>query len=440
MTRLQSWKEIASHLGRDVRTVQRWERTEGLPVHRHQHRGGATVHAFVEELEQWRRNRDAAPPAPALAPRPRRRWPAVAAAALAAGAAVAATVLVPVGGGTRGRARGAHDAAAREAFLRGQYLRHRGTLADVQRAVAAFEEAIARESDFAAPHAALAEALDVLAASGVASAEQAGPRIRSEASRALSLDPALARAHAVAAGVSLYHDWDWHAAEAGYRRALALDSGLADIHHAYAQLLSARGRHGDALTEIGRAHELQPSSAAILNDAGWFYFRARRYREAIEASRRVLALEPRHLGARFCIVDSHQRLGELEEARQAALEAMAAGGDDRGAGALRGSDPDTVLESLERWSRGRLDALARGGRRVPPSPYAMSYAKLGRRDEAFLWLERAREQRDRGLLLVPVHPAYDSLRGDPRLAALLEKAGLRELAVPAAQEPAAAAM
>ena len=74
--RLDSWKEIASFLRRDVRTVQRWEKTEGLPVHRHEHQKKSTVYAFTSELDDWRKKRqpkddpeaDAAGPRPQLIP------------------------------------------------------------------------------------------------------------------------------------------------------------------------------------------------------------------------------------------------------------------------------------------------------------------------------------------------------------------------------------
>ena len=58
--RLESWKDIAAHFGRDIRTVQRWEKIEGLPVHRHAHRRRSTPFAYVHELEEWFRNRDPA--------------------------------------------------------------------------------------------------------------------------------------------------------------------------------------------------------------------------------------------------------------------------------------------------------------------------------------------------------------------------------------------
>src|SRR5690349_19590797 len=63
--RLDSWKEIAAHLGRRVRTVQRWEREEGLPVRRHAHRRRGTVYAWSEELDSWCSARQVAPNAAA---------------------------------------------------------------------------------------------------------------------------------------------------------------------------------------------------------------------------------------------------------------------------------------------------------------------------------------------------------------------------------------
>lgn len=59
--RLDSWKEIASYLGREVRTVQRWEKRECLPVHRHFHHRIGSVFAFKTEIEKWRKDRSAEP-------------------------------------------------------------------------------------------------------------------------------------------------------------------------------------------------------------------------------------------------------------------------------------------------------------------------------------------------------------------------------------------
>ena len=64
--RLDSWKEIAAYLNRDVTTVRRWERQEGLPVHRHRHTALGSVYAFTGEIDAWQsgRRRTVAPPDP----------------------------------------------------------------------------------------------------------------------------------------------------------------------------------------------------------------------------------------------------------------------------------------------------------------------------------------------------------------------------------------
>jgi len=100
--RLESWKEIAAYLRRDVTTVQRWERREGMPVHRHLHEKAGSVHAFRDELDAWAARRRAAsvsadsgaprelgPAAPVEVPGHQSRWPVVAATAAVLIAAVA---------------------------------------------------------------------------------------------------------------------------------------------------------------------------------------------------------------------------------------------------------------------------------------------------------------------------------------------------------------
>ena len=91
---LESWKAIAAHLNRDVRTVMRWEKTEGLPVHRHRHAAGSTVYAHPAELDAWRTNRRVEPVLSARsADRPRRLPTAAFAATL--------SLALLVGGGGR---------------------------------------------------------------------------------------------------------------------------------------------------------------------------------------------------------------------------------------------------------------------------------------------------------------------------------------------------
>lgn len=108
--RLDSWKEIAVHLGRGVRTVQRWEKEEGLPVHRHLHSRQGTVYAFKPAIDDWWAQRgnhlsiEAGDPAETIAdPTPvadgRRSWPAVGLIGALVGAAAIAMAVSVLGGG-----------------------------------------------------------------------------------------------------------------------------------------------------------------------------------------------------------------------------------------------------------------------------------------------------------------------------------------------------
>jgi hypothetical protein len=109
--RLESWKEIAAYLGRDVTTVRRWERREGLPVSRILHSKIGSVYAYTTELEAWRDSRASAAatdvadvhPVPEIAPqriRVARRWFVVSGVAILA-------LLVVAYFATRSRLRGA---------------------------------------------------------------------------------------------------------------------------------------------------------------------------------------------------------------------------------------------------------------------------------------------------------------------------------------------
>ena len=107
--RLSGWKEIAGYLGKGARTVQRWEKLYGLPVHREGREGGEIVYAFRDEVDGWMKDaapgdppRSSAPPelAPPASPRSARRW--LAAGLLLAGTAaalVAVSWLRPTAGG-----------------------------------------------------------------------------------------------------------------------------------------------------------------------------------------------------------------------------------------------------------------------------------------------------------------------------------------------------
>src|SRR6476620_4058695 len=104
-TPLESWKEIAGYLQKDITTVRRWERTEQLPVHRHSHKSRASVYAYPSEIDAWRASRK-------VAPEPSPLWKTLLAPprSLAVGVTLA-LCLVMVGNGIRPQTASAQAAA-----------------------------------------------------------------------------------------------------------------------------------------------------------------------------------------------------------------------------------------------------------------------------------------------------------------------------------------
>lgn len=461
--RLDSWKEIAAHLGRRVRTVQRWEREEGLPVRRHAHRRRGTVYALVDELDAWHLGRQLGPAAlheavaegasptasarvaaplavktfdaahlaalPAIdsdqanAPwrRGRRRLALLAAALLVAACGVVAARLYRPAAATAG---GDPDWA-----LTARYLVERGGQAEVERARDLCSRELLSSSlpsnAAAAGHECMAETTLALVRFGALPRQSGLRSALAEAQRALALDDRRPRALTVAARVQFVLDWDAARAEERLRHVVDIAPDSAPAHHALAQLYSLRGRHEEAIAELRKAQRAAPLSAAINDDGCWYFYRARRPREALVEADRALLLEPDRPGALECVVDSRAALGEHEAARTAAVTLLRSEHDDVGVAALTAAPASEAPRLLYERQLAHLQEMQRAGdRAVSAGAFVFTFAALNDREAAFRWLDRALADHDPVLLLVRVHPAFDSLRGDARLEPLLRRAGV----------------
>jgi hypothetical protein len=117
--------------------------------------------------------------------------------------------------------------------------------------------------------------------------------------------------------------------------------------------------------------------------------------------------------------------GMYREALDAARKAMSrSGASNAELAALDKGDPAEAMKSVERW---RLKNRTGAGknRRVSPYRFAASYAELGELNTAFLWIERAFQERDPELASLKVDPAFDALHSDARFDDLLRRIGLR---------------
>jgi tetratricopeptide (TPR) repeat protein len=171
-----------------------------------------------------------------------------------------------------------------------------------------------------------------------------------------------------------------------------------------------------------KAHEFDPLSLRANVDIGWAFLRAGRVDEAITHLRRILDVEPEFAGAQHCLEAAFTYKGMHEEALEYARRALARSRVklEEVDGANK-PDPKSALESIWRW---RLRNLMRGEDPLPTYRIASMHSLLGNGDEAFVWLNRAFEERDPALVTVNVDEAFKLLRPDPRFGELLRRIGL----------------
>ncbi|HOC16814.1 MAG TPA: protein kinase [Vicinamibacterales bacterium] len=312
---------------------------------------------------------------------------------------------------------------AYDLYLRGRFVGSQRTKAGLIGAVECFEQAIALDEEFALAHAGLADALCLLSDYGLTAPEDAMPRARAAALRALDLDPGSGEAHASFALIHSIYDWEWEEAEAFYRRSIELNPGYATAHHWFAlDFLANVGRLDEAQEELDLARQLDPLSAIIQEGKPYLLMMQRRYDEALAGFKALADLQPGFYKAYTTMGRTYSLMGRYEEAI-AMLERgreLSGGEVPNILGALGQSfglagRPDRARELLD-----QLAALSRE-KYVPATCFALIHAGLGEHDAAVDWLERGAERRDLPLSSIKTHPAYDSLREHPRFQALLAR-------------------
>jgi TolB-like protein/DNA-binding winged helix-turn-helix (wHTH) protein/Tfp pilus assembly protein PilF len=316
---------------------------------------------------------------------------------------------------------------AYDAYLRGRYRlaarRPPGTASEALReSVAAFEEAVRLDPGHAAAWAGLASANVALVDDEEQPLDEGFAAARGAAKRALDLDEGQAEAHVVLATIALYFDWDWSASGRHFARALAVDPGRAASHHAYAGFLSAQGRHDEAIAAMETARRLDPLSAAVNGDVGWYFYMARRYDEAIARYRRTLELEPRLLWVQVFLVDAYARAGRWSEARDEALRVMEeAGASAENRERVRRAEPRVGVREFWKAAAARGEASNR-----PDAEFlAVRYAQLEERERALTWLTRAVDTRAHWVVpVLGAEPWLDPLRSDQRFLDLRRRVGL----------------
>jgi TolB-like protein/DNA-binding winged helix-turn-helix (wHTH) protein/Tfp pilus assembly protein PilF len=311
---------------------------------------------------------------------------------------------------------------AYDLYLKGQYFLNKRTAVDLEEAIRYFQQAIAKDPDYARAYAGLADSYVLTGGYSERIQTERMLKARAAALRALQIDQNLSEAHTALALIAQNYEWDWQTSEKEFRRAIELNPNYATAHHWYAEHLMWRGRFNEALGESERARQLDPLSLIIAADNGAILYFSRQYDRAIEKWRSVLEMDPdfrrAHLirGAYLekgmfseALADTERVRPEIRFPAYWSWQAIIYG---------RSGQSDQARHALHELLQSNQSHS------VDPIIIAWAYLGLGDKNQAFVWLEKAYVQHSTELVSIKVSPACDVLRGDPRFQDLLRRIGL----------------
>ena len=314
------------------------------------------------------------------------------------------------------------DPAAYEAYLKGRYLWERPTEENLRKSREYLEQAIEKDPGYALAWAGLAGTYDMLANWGVLSRQDAAPRARAAAEKALELDNSLVGPLITLASVKMNYQWDWAGAERLCKRAIELGPNYGYAHHIYATYLAEVGRAREAVTEARRAREVEPLSPEFGGNVVWKLYLAHQYDQAELESRKLSEWWPKDTGgyilASVYLQTGRQReaIAELQkdaaESHRGLLELMYLGHALGVSGAR--AEGQKVLEEMQGLSQRRY---------VPPEYIAVVYEGLGERERALQWFEKAYAERSMNGWILP-DQRLDRIRTEPRFKNLMRRMGL----------------
>jgi TolB-like protein/Tfp pilus assembly protein PilF len=323
--------------------------------------------------------------------------------------------------------RGTDNSEAYQLLLRGQYYQQKEyALEDYRKALGYYQQAIDKDPNYARAYAGLADLYGSMAFSGNMPTAEAHDKARAAVDKATALDDFDATVQLSRAVFSWSFEWDWSQAEQSCRRAIELNPNTG-AYFFCGQCSRALGRFEEAILRMKKSEEISPLSVDWSRGLAASYYWAHRYDEAIAQARKTLALAPKDAQTHDLLADVYGHKGLQKEAIAELQQWLALGGDPEGAEAF-GHDFESLgyeraLRQLNLGILGGLNAQAQT-EWVSPVRFAIMHAKLGDADEAFVWLNKAFDERAPWLTNLKTDPAFDPLRSDPRFAALVKKIGL----------------
>jgi serine/threonine-protein kinase len=308
---------------------------------------------------------------------------------------------------------------AYELYLRGRHCWHRWNMSGMlERAIHHYENALAKDPDYALAYCGLADAYNVPGLWGFLPSAEVLPKALAAATRAVELAPDMAESRTSLGFVQLL-SWDWEAAESSFLHAIDLNPSYALAHSFYAWLLSTVDRQREASEAARVGQELDPLSPATNGIAALVSYHARQYDQAIDQCKRTLERDRASFLGLLAMTLSYAAKGMYREAISHAERGVSASPDVNLLRALL-----AVVNAMagERAAAERLlgELLERSTQAyVGPTLISWVYANLNEPDAAFEWLAKACSSRDCTLAFGIRVPIYDRITNDARFEELL---------------------
>ena len=310
-------------------------------------------------------------------------------------------------------------------YLQGRYYWNQRTNEGVKKGLQYFQQAIEKDPGYALAYAGVADSYAVGNGGYLGlSPQEARPKGKAAALKALQIDDSLAEAHTTLADTYLYYDWDFPKAQREFLRAIAANPNYPTAHQWYSEYLYCVGRHDEAIAEAKRAQELDPLSIAINLAVASAYYYARKYDQAIALDKQTQKMDSDYISA-------HRELGEAYAQQKMYPETVA---EWQTVIELSGN-PALAAAAGEAYRtsgfQGFLEALLDSDLKNPAADrqayeIAQLYALLGKKREAVDWLEKAYAARSGGMVRLKSDPFFDPLRSDPRFEAIMKRMNFPE--------------
>lgn len=305
-------------------------------------------------------------------------------------------------------------------YLLARFHWNKRTVPDFRKAIEYFQQAVIADPNYAPAYAMLADAYVLNSEYDGETPNDAIPKAREVAMKALALDDRLSEAHSALA-IVLSDSYDFAGAEREYKLAIELDPNNATAHQRYGYIHTFNGRHEEALAELRRALDIEPFSPIINRSYGDNLLYARRYDESIAQYKKTLSLDANFSSVYPFLSTAYWMKGDYAES----VEQFAKYRE------VQGRQPEAALVR-ESFSKGGWEGFLRmriaGLRGSTTDSYitATYHGALGEKDQAFAKLNKAPENHEFGILLLKVDPRLDPLRLDPRFQVLLRRVGLTQ--------------